>query len=70
MNVLREKVRDLKEVWQKPRHLKSNVTSQKRHQNFDYTTIADRLRTVSWSNESHPTGVVKTVNGFKKYCYE
>ena len=26
---------------------------------FDYTTIADRLRTVSWSNSSHPTGVVK-----------
>ena len=24
--------------------------------NFDYTTIADRLRTVSWSNSSHPTG--------------
>ena len=28
--------------------------------NFDYTTIADRLRTVSWGNDSHPTGVVKT----------
>ena len=27
--------------------------------NFDYTTIADRLRTVSWSNSSYPTGVVK-----------
>ena len=22
--------------------------------NFDYTTIADRLRTVSWGNDSHP----------------
>ena len=30
--------------------------------NFDYTTIADRLRTVSWSNSSHPTGVVKPVH--------
>ena len=29
--------------------------------NFDYTTIADRLRTVSWSKNSHPTGVVKPV---------
>ena len=29
--------------------------------NFDYTTIADRLRTVSRSNSSHPTGVVKPV---------
>ena len=26
--------------------------------NFDYTTIADRLRAVSWSNSSHPTSVV------------
>ena len=29
--------------------------------NFDYTTIADRLRTVSWSNSSHLTGVIKPV---------
>ena len=29
--------------------------------NFDYTTIADRLRTVSWSNSSYPTGVVNSV---------
>ena len=29
--------------------------------NFDYTTVADRLRTVSWSNSSHPIGVVKPV---------
>ena len=42
---------------------KGNVTTQKRHQNFDYTTIADRLRTVSWDNDSHPTGVVKPVYG-------
>ena len=26
--------------------------------NFHYTTITDRLRTVSWSNNSHPNGVV------------
>ena len=25
---------------------------------FDYTAIADRLWTVSWSNYGHPTGVV------------
>ena len=31
--------------------------------NFDYTTIADRLRTVSWGNENHQTGVVKQVYG-------
>ena len=29
--------------------------------NFDNQTIADRLRTVSWSNSSHHTGVVKPV---------
>ena len=51
-------------LWQKPLHPqtnpKSNVTIQKRHQkNFNYTTIADRFRTVSWCNNSHPTGVVK-----------
>ena len=39
------------------------VTWQHKHatKNFDYTTVADRLRTVSWSNSSYPTGVVKPV---------
>ena len=27
--------------------------------NFDYTMVADRLRTVSWSNSSHSTGMVE-----------
>ena len=36
---------------------------KKRHQNFDYTTIADRLMTVSWINDNHPTGVVQPING-------
>ena len=31
--------------------------------NFDYTKIAARLRTVSWGNDSHPTGVVEPFNG-------
>ena len=26
---------------------------------FDYTAVADRLRTVSWSNYGLPTGVVE-----------
>ena len=30
---------------------------------FDYTALADRLRTVSWSNYGHPTGVVNLVYG-------
>ena len=29
---------------------------------FDYKTIADRLRTVSWSNNSQQTGVEKPVH--------
>ena len=41
------------------RKFKKKVTTQKRHKNFDYTTIVDRLGTVSWRNDSHPTGVVK-----------
>ena len=40
-------------------------TKRKKTQNaikhFDYTTIADRIRTISWSNDSHQTGVVKPV---------
>ena len=30
---------------------------------LDYTVVADRLRTVSWSNYGHPTGVVNLVYG-------
>ena len=30
---------------------------------FDYTAVADRLRTVSWTNYGHPTGVVNLVYG-------
>ena len=46
----------------------SNVTIQKRRQNFDYTTIAERLRMVSWSNDSHPTGVAKPVYGIQTFA--
>ena len=35
--------------------------------NVDYTTIADRLRTVSRDNDSHPTGVVKPVYGIQTF---
>ena len=34
---------------------------------FDYTTIADRLRTVSLGNDSHPTGVIKPVYGIPTF---
>ena len=59
----------LNEIWLSPKtkaptpteNPNSNLTTQKRHQNVDYKTIADRLRTVSWGNDTHPPGVVKLV---------
>ena len=42
-----------------PEHNKKHSDNTKRHKNFDYTTIMDQLRTVSWSDDNHPTGVVK-----------
>ena len=46
------------EKFKKQRDNTKNATK-----NFDYTTIADRLRTASWGNDSHPTGVAKPLNG-------
>ena len=40
---------------------KSTSQHKNTNKNFDYTTIADRRRTVSWSNDSRPTDVVKSV---------
>ena len=37
------------------------VITKNATKNFDYATVADRLRTVNWSNSSHPIGVVKPV---------
>ena len=51
-------------LWQKPLHpqkSKSNGTTQNDTKNLDYTTIAERFRTVSSSNNSNPTGVIKLV---------
>ena len=36
---------------------KTNGQYKNATKNFDYTTIADRRRTVSWSNKSQTTGV-------------
>ena len=46
---------------------KIKLTTQKRHQNVDYTTIAILCSTVSWGNDSHQTGVVKPVNGIPTF---
>ena len=35
--------------------------------NFDYTTIADRLRMVRLGNDSHRTGVVKPIYGIPTF---
>ena len=56
----REKERNLSQSYHKSpytnRKLNNLLTTQKRHKkNFHYTTIVDRLRAVSWSNNSHPT---------------
>ena len=47
--------------------LQKAKTTQKCHQNFDYTTNADRGRTVSCINDRHPTGVVKPVYGIRTF---
>ena len=44
---------------EKSKKQRDNIKSATK--NFDYTTIADRLSTVSWSSNSRPTGVVKPV---------
>ena len=39
---------------------KKLIDNTKTPPKIEYTTFADRLRTISWSNKSHPTGVVKS----------
>ena len=52
----REKEGDLTQSYDKTpytnRKLENQRTTHNATKNFDYTTIADRLRTVSWSNKS------------------
>ena len=40
---------------------KQRDNTKNANKNLDYTTIADRLTTVSWGNDSYPIGVVKPV---------
>ena len=67
-----EKGRDLTQSYDKRPYTHSKIKKAKwQHKNatknFDYTAIADRLRTVSWGNDSHPTGVVKPVYGIPAF---
>ena len=54
-------------LWQTHLHPQTNEQKAAQHKHatnsFDTTTIADRLRAVNWSNNSHQTGVVKQVYG-------
>ena len=48
---------------------KTNGQHKNATKNFDCTAIADRLRTVSWSNNSYPTCVVKPIEEQFRYMY-
>ena len=57
-------------LWQKPYTSgikKNNVKHKNATKMFDYSALEDQLSTVSWSNDSHPTGVVKPVNGIQTF---
>ena len=69
-------LREKEEIWLSPMTEALTPTEKSKKQrdntknatkNFDYTTIADRLRTVSWGNDSHPAGVVKPVYGIPTF---
>ena len=49
------------------RKFEKQWTTQKATKNFDYIAIAHRLRTVSCSNNSQPTGVVERVNRYPTF---
>ena len=62
----REKGRYLTQSYNKSPYTSRNVKRQSDNtynatKKFDYTAVADRLRTVSWSNYGHPTCVVNLV---------
>ena len=46
---------------------KSNMTTHKRHQNLRLHNDYGLTWTVSWSNNSYPTGVVKLYNGIPTF---
>ena len=63
-----KKWRELTQLYDKSPHSHRNLKQTKwqhktANKKVDYTAIADRLRTVSWNNYSHPTGVVNQFTG-------
>ena len=72
INIDSEKGRDLTRSYNKSPYTDRKIQKAKwQHKNaiknFYYTTIADRLRKVSWSNSSFPTGVVKPFYGIPTF---
>ena len=65
-------LREKEEIWLSPMTKAPTPTEMSKGQSdntnnatkkFDYTAVADRLKTVSWSNYGHPTGVVNLIYG-------
>ena len=58
-------------LWQKPLPPQKIQKETGKHtnaiKNLANTTIADRLRTISWSNDSYKNGMVNTVHGIPTF---
>ena len=72
LQCLEKKGRDLTQSYDKIPYTHRKIQKamwqlKKATKNFDYTMSAYQLRTVSWSNDSHQTGVVKPVNAIPTY---
>ena len=46
---------------------KQHYNTKNAGKNFDFTRIADRVRKVSWGNDSQQTGVVKPFYGIPTF---
>ena len=64
-----KKGRDMSPMTKAPTPTEKKNMGQYRNatKNFDYITIPNRRRTVSWGNDSHPPGVVKAVYGITTF---
>ena len=67
----RQKGKYLTQSYEKKTHTptenkkKNSMTTQKCHQQFDYTTIVSGIRSVSRNNDIHPTCVVNRYTGYQ-----
>ena len=70
--LVREKGRDLTQSYDKNPYTTRKIQKATRQyknatKNIDYTTIADRLRTVSSGNDNHPTCSLNRFTGFQPF---